>query len=176
MKYLKLLLSFFALNMCIILTIQTKEGGKQNLNANASVQKMVIFNQAAFQTNSNTNLTDDLAQIILGKWEVAENERRLSGYIIFNENGNYEMLEEMTDGTKVTKAGEYILNTNKSPATIDLCLGQCKQEGSEWTTLFGIVRSIPGGKLEINISSDGNYPTDFPDDKSNSGTMILSRM
>ncbi len=49
----------------------------------------------------------------------------------------YEMLEELTDGTKMTKAGEYILNSNQSPATIDFCLGQFDQEEAEWTTLSG---------------------------------------
>lgn len=49
----------------------------------------------------------------------------------------YEMLVELADGTKMTKAGEYILDSNKSPATIDFCLGQFDQEGAKWTTLSG---------------------------------------
>jgi hypothetical protein len=76
----------------------------------------------------------------------------------------------------VGKKGEYKLNSNVSPITIDICLGECGNAGAEWTTCFGILRVLPNDTLEILTSPDSNYPTSFPDDTSGEYTMILTRM
>jgi len=119
---------------------------------------------------------EDIAQLIIGKWEIASNKRAMSGTIVFDKNGNYDMNEKFHDGSGVGKKGEYKLNCNVSPLTIDICLGECGRPGSEWTTLFGIARVLPDNKLEIYTSPDSNYPTSFPEDKTSEYTMMLTRI
>jgi len=117
-----------------------------------------------------------IAQLIVGKWEMAPNGRASSGDITFNSNSHYEMNERLQDGTGVGTKGEYKLNSNADPVRIDLCLDQCGQPGSEWTTRFGIMRFLSDGKLEIYTSPDGQYPSVFPADSSGDYDMILTRM
>ena len=49
-------------------------------------------------------------------------------------------------------------------------------DGSEWTNRFAIIRILSDDKLEICISSDGNYPSEFTEDKTSKNTMILTRI
>jgi len=117
-----------------------------------------------------------IADMLIGKWEIAPNGRSVSGSIVFSTAGTYEMEERQTDGTGVGTKGEYKLDTSMSPARIDLCLNKCGQPGSEWTTRFGIIRALAGGKVEIHTSPDSNYPSGFSDDPADQYTMILSRI
>ena len=116
-----------------------------------------------------------IAQLIVGKWELAPNKRALTGSIVFNSNGNYELDEKFHDGTGVGTKGEYKLNSNVEPMQIDICAGICGQPGSEWTTRFGIIRVLSNGKLEIYTSPSDKHPSDFPDDTSGKYTMMLTR-
>lgn len=130
----------------------------------------------AQDTPVKENISKDISQLIIGKWEIAPNKRAASGDITFYENGNYEINEKFHDGAGVGKKGEYKINSNVSPVTIDICLGKCGNAGAEWTTCFGILRILPDDKLEILTSPDSNYPTSFPDDTEGQYTMILTRM
>ena len=124
----------------------------------------------------DTDVKGDIAQLIIGKWEIAPTTRVISGNITFDENGMYDLKEKFHDGSGGGTKGEYKLNCNVSPAKMCLCLGNCDQPGSEWTTRFGIIRILPDNKLEICTSPDGNYPSDFCDDKKNEYTMILTKI
>ena len=124
----------------------------------------------------DATVKENIAQLIIGKWEIAPNKRAASGDITFDDKGNYEMNEIFHDGTGVGKKGEYKLNSDVSPITIDICLDKCGQPGSEWTTCFGILRALPDNKLEIYTSPTSKYPSDFPDDTKGEYTMILTRM
>lgn len=117
-----------------------------------------------------------IADMLVGKWEIAPNGRSVSGSIVFSAAGTYEMEEKHTDGTGVGVKGEYKLDTSVSPARIDLCLDKCGQPGSEWTTRFGIIRVLAGGKMEIHTSPDGNYPSVFSDEPADEYTMILTKV
>ena len=136
----------------------------------------IIYAQEVELISQDTPAKEDITQLILGKWEIAPNKRAASGDITFDKNGNYEMNEKFHDGTGVGKKGEYKLNSNVSPVTIDICLSKCGGTGSEWTTCFGILRVLPDDKLEIYTSPDSNYPTSFPDDTKGEYTMILTRV
>ena len=120
-------------------------------------------------------ISEDLTQLILGKWEIAPNKRSSKGSITFNQNGKYELHEQLQDGTGVGTKGEYKLNSDATPIKIDLCLDKCSNPGSEWTTRFGIIRVLTNEKLEIRTSPDSNYPSDFSDDTFEEYTMILTR-
>ena len=133
---------------------------------------VAIYAQDATVKEGNSK---DIAQLIIGKWEIAPNKRAASGDITFDDKGNYEMNEIFHDGTGVGKKGEYKLNSDVSPVTIDICLGKCGQPGSEWTTYFGILRVLSNDKIEIYTSPTSKYPSDFPDDTKGEYTMILTR-
>jgi hypothetical protein len=162
--------------MIFALIIHTKEVKEHPMNGNdAEKRHNELVKPAAPDTVLNENTSKDLTQLILGKWEIAPNKRASEGYIIFDLNGTYEMYEKFHDGMGVTKKGEYLLYSNVTPVRIDICLNKCNNAGAEWTTLFGIIRAISNEKLEIHTSPDSEYPSGFPDDKSNKYTMILSR-
>jgi len=116
----------------------------------------------------------DISKVIIGKWNIAANQRVKSGDITFTADGKYDMNEKFADGSGSGTKGGYKLDCEASPVRLKLCLGGCP--GSEWTNQFGIVRLLPEDKLEILLSPDGNYPTKFLEDKSTGSTMILSRM
>ena len=111
----------------------------------------------------------------VGKWNMAPNKRAKSGSIEFKANGMYEMTENLVDGTGVGTKGEFKVVTTNEPFRIDLCVGQCGQPGSEWTTRFGIFRFLSDNGLEIRTSPDGKYPSEFSKDKTEENTMMLSR-
>ena len=118
---------------------------------------------------------DDLSQLIVGEWKLAPNKRATEGSIVFSAGGTYELFERLHDGTGVTTKGGYQLNVKSSPSRIDLCVGKCGQPGSEWTTRFGIIKVLGEGKLQIQTSPDGKYPSAFPEDTTGKYTMILTR-
>jgi len=130
---------------------------------------------ASQNTSVENNISKDITQLIVGTWEMAPNKRASKGSITFDKNGTYEMHEQLQDGTGVGTKGQYILNSNVTPATIDLCLEKCGKPGSEWTTRFAIIRVLPDGKLEIYTSPDDKRPSAFSDDTSGERTMILTR-
>jgi len=151
-----------------VATNDTEEGRAKNRRV--ELVKMDVRSSA-----QQTTTVKDVAQIILGEWQIAENGRAKSGMIIFNSNGLYEMDEKLQDGDRVGTKGGYKLNQDTSPYTIDLCVGQCGAPGSEWTTRFGILRVISNDKIEIRTSPDGNYPVDFSVDPTDKYYMILNR-
>ncbi|MCK4694306.1 MAG: hypothetical protein KAT74_01015 [Candidatus Cloacimonetes bacterium] len=175
MNHFKFLL-FFVFLMIFALIIHTKEVKEHPMNGN-DVEKRhnELVKPASPDTVLNENTSKDLTQLILGKWEIAPNKRASEGFIIFDLNGTYEMYEKFHDGAGVSKKGEYLLYSNVIPVKIDICLDKCNNAGSEWTTLFGIIRVISNEKLEIHTSPDDKYPSGFSDDKSDEYTMILSR-
>ncbi|MCK5050116.1 MAG: hypothetical protein KAS53_00145 [Candidatus Cloacimonetes bacterium] len=124
----------------------------------------------------DAEVKEDISQIIIGKWKIAPTTRVASGDITFDKYGMYDLNEKFHDGSGSGTKGEYKINCNVSPAKMCLCLGNCDQPGSELTTRFGIIRILPDNKLEICTSPDGNYPSDFCDDKMSENTMILTRI
>ncbi len=170
-KFLLLLVFFIS----AAFTLHAKELKVHPVDEKDAAYDMEISNSISPDTLMNEDASIDLVQLILGKWELAPNNRATEGFIIFNQNGTYEMYEKLIDGAGVSKKGEYLLYSNASPVKIDICLGKCNQDGSEWTTLFGIIRVISNEKLEIRTSPSSAYPLEFSDDKSDEGTIILSR-
>jgi hypothetical protein len=169
-------LSFFVFSMIFALTVHAKEVKEHPVNGNEAGKRQVeLVKPASPDTVLNENTPKDITQLILGKWEIAPNKRASEGFIIFDLNGTYEMYEKFHDGTGVTTKGEYLLYSNVTPVKIDICLDKCNNAGSEWTTLFGIIRAISNKKLEIHTSPDSKYPSGFSDDKTDMYTMILSR-
>lgn len=167
---------FFILLLISALTVHSKEVKEQPMNGNgADKQAAELVKPMSPDSVLKESTSKDLTQLIVGKWELAPNKRASEGFIIFELNGNYEMYEKLLDGTGVTKKGEYVLNSNVTPVKIDICLDKCNTTGSEWTTLFGIIKALSNEKLEIHTSADGKYPSSFSDDKSDEYTMILSR-
>lgn len=120
--------------------------------------------------------TEKVTSIIVGKWEIEPNKRTATGTFVFHENGTYEINEKLTDGGGIGTKGQYRLYCESTPVRIDICLDKCGKPGSEWTTLFGIVRVLAGGQMEIHTSPDGKYPEGFPDDTSDKYTMILTKV
>ena len=116
-----------------------------------------------------------IAEYLIGKWDIAPNKRVLSGDIIFWNDGSYIKNEKHIDGVGAGTKGDYKLYTDQKPCGIDLCLGKCDQEGSEWTTLFGIVRKLKDGRVEILTSPDGSRPKKFGEKPDDEYTMILKR-
>ncbi len=122
------------------------------------------------------NVSEKVSSIIVGKWEIAQNKRTVTGTIVFYDNGTYEKNEKLIDGGGVGTKGQYKLYCELAPVRIDLCLDKCGNPGSEWTTLFGVVRVLADGQMEIHTSPDGKYPVGFSDDTSDKYTMILTKV
>jgi len=97
-----------------------------------------------------------------------------SGNIKFSENGTYEINEKHKDGTGVGRKGQYSIDASVTAATIDICLEKCGAPGSEWTTLFCILRFHTHDELEVRMSPDGSYPQGFSK-KGDDYTMMLKR-
>lgn len=127
------------------------------------------------EAEAETGATVDLSHMVLGKWNLLSSERVVSGHVTFSPNGMYEMREEHGDGTGVTREGQYSLDESASPARIELCLGDCGGEGSQWTSIFGIVRALSDKKVEMRFSEDGNYPVEFSSGGSGGVTQMLAR-
>ncbi|MCJ7819851.1 MAG: OmpA family protein [Bacteroidales bacterium] len=129
----------------------TEEGRAKN-------RRVELVKTAAMDTSSKDVKSKDVAQLILGTWEMAPNKRASKGSITFDQGGTYEMNEKLQDGAGVGTKGEYNVNSSVKPVKIDLCLDKCGTPGSEWTTRFGIMRVLSNEKVEIHTSPDGKYP------------------
>lgn len=112
---------------------------------------------------------------VIGKWQMTPTKRVKTGTMTFYPNNTYLMEEDLQDGDRVSKKGEYKINGQASPPTIDICLMQCGQPGSEYTTSFGIYRFLPDGRLEIRSSPRAEYPTGFPEGPPDEYTMVMKR-
>jgi len=110
-----------------------------------------------------------------GKWQMAPNKRVKAGTMTFFNNNKYLMEENLQDGDRVSKKGEYKINKQVSPPRIDICLMKCGIPGSEYTTSFGIFRFLPNGNLEIRSSPDGKYPKQFSNNSKDGYTMLLTK-
>ncbi|HUT65811.1 MAG TPA: hypothetical protein VMZ05_06645 [Spirochaetota bacterium] len=113
---------------------------------------------------------------LVGKWDIAPYNGVRSGTMVFYDNGTYNIDEKHTDGTGVGRKGQYKLDLSTDPVRIDICLGNCGKPGSEWTTLFSILRFHSDDRLEIRTSPDGNYPQKFSKKEGDDYTMMLTRM
>ena len=112
----------------------------------------------------------------MGTWVLESTGDQLTGGILnFQDGGTYAFQKVFTDGTKAELKGGYLLDSNSAPARLRLCLGDCSTEGSEWTSEFCIVRLADDGKLEIYMSSTGDYPGKFPKDRSAERMYIFAR-
>ncbi|HUV31548.1 MAG TPA: hypothetical protein VMY05_10720 [Acidobacteriota bacterium] len=115
-----------------------------------------------------------IKDFLIGEWIIAPRELVPSGDITFNDNSTFVKNEKHKDSTGVGMKGQYLLYEDQKPCGIDLCLEKCGQPGSEWTTLFGIVRVLEDGRAEIRTSPDSNRPKEF-EKKAGDYTMFLTR-
>lgn len=114
------------------------------------------------------------AELMVGEWEIAPYDGVLSGRVVFNPNGTHNTEEKHTDGHGAGRKGGYVLDISCSPARVQLCVGECGIPGSEWTTLFSIVRFHSEDSMEIRFSPDGTYPAEFAKGDDDY-TMMLTR-
>lgn len=113
--------------------------------------------------------------MIVGNWDMVRNGDGFSEATIhFGEDLNYQLDRTWPDGSKAGVKGGYDLNPESTPATLRLCLGDCAS-GSEWTTVFCIVRNGADEMLEIYMSDSGEFPVDFPADSDSKGMYIFKR-
>ncbi|HER08524.1 MAG TPA: hypothetical protein ENO20_06400 [Bacteroides sp.] len=118
---------------------------------------LLFFNQLHAQ---------DIEKDILGKWALeSTGDAYTGGSINFLDGSSYAFQKEFPDATKAELKGGYLLDAGSSPARLRLCLGDCSTAGSEWTSEFCILRLAGDGKLEIYMSSTGDYPGKFPEDR-----------
>ena len=113
-------------------------------------------------------------QSIIGHWLITPNEARIKGTLIFNDNGTYVRIETDNKNTGYSVKGQYKINEKQNPCAIDLCLNKCSDPGSEWTTMFGILRFLDNGQVEVQFSSSGKRPNAFSQ-KPNLSTYLLTR-
>ena len=116
-----------------------------------------------------------IAKSIVGEWDIAPYNGVVSGQMKFFENGTYETSEKHKDGIGVGRKGQYKVDASVTPARIDICLEKCGAPGSEWTTLFCILRFHTDDDLEIRMSPDSNHPKKFSK-KGDDSTMMLKRL
>lgn len=117
----------------------------------------------------------NLEQNISGKWILeSSGDQFTGGHILFNDGASYEFYKKYPDESGAEVKGSYVLNCDKKPAQLKLCLGDCGP-GSEWTSSFCIVRINPECKLELYISSGGDFPAGFPADSNEVGMYVFSR-
>jgi hypothetical protein len=119
---------------------------------------------------------DTVSVRLVGKWDIAPYNDVKSGTMVFYDNGTYSVDEKRTDGLGVGRKGQYKLDLSTDPVRIDICLGNCGVSGSEWTTLFSILRFHSDDRLEIRTSPDSNYPKKFSKKEGDDYTMMLTRM
>ena len=113
---------------------------------------------------------------ILGKWILESTGDQLTGGSLnFQDGGTYAFHKVFTDGTKAELKGGYLLDAGSPPARLRLCLGDCSAAGSEWTSQFCIVRLSGDNKLEIYMSSSGDYPGKFPKERNAEGMYVFVR-
>ncbi|MDY0109832.1 MAG: DUF3617 family protein [Candidatus Krumholzibacteria bacterium] len=115
-----------------------------------------------------------IAELIVGEWAMAPYGGVASGQIEFRGNGTHTTTEKHIDGVGVERKGGFRLDETSSPMRIQICTGECGAPGSEWTTLFGIVRFRSDDSMEIRFSPDDSYPSEFKTEDSKY-TMMLKR-
>ena len=98
---------------------------------------------------------------LVGEWELIPNNILAEGSLKIGSDGKYTRAEKPVNGTGSSVTGPYIADNTVTPATIDLCLGECGGPGSEWTTMFCIYRFNTADRLEIRCSPDSKRPTEF---------------
>ena len=136
---------------------------------------LVILGGCLLIFGNTVQAADESAgQAIIGHWSIAPNQDRIKGTLIFNDDGTYERNETDKNNTSYSVKGPYKINEKQQPCAIDLCLVQCGGAGSEWTTMFGILRFLDNGQLEIQFSSSSERPKTFPQ-KPDLGTYLLTR-
>ncbi len=114
-----------------------------------------------------------LAEYLIGVWDMAPTKYIPSGDLTFKADGTYEKNEKDFKGVGAGAKGEYKLYPELEPCGIDICLSECGQ--SEWTTLFGIVRMLDDGRVEIQTSPNSTRPTEFAKEPGDSYTKLLTR-
>jgi len=108
----------------------------------------------------------DMEKDILGKWTLESTGDQLTGGTLnFQDGSSYAFQKVFTDGSKAELKGGYLLDAGAAPARLRMCLGDCSTAGSEWTSEFCILRLAGDGRLEIYMSSTGDYPGNFPKDR-----------
>jgi hypothetical protein len=118
----------------------------------------------------------DLNEAILGKWSMVSNgDGFLEATIAFNDDHTYQLDRTWPDASKAGVKGGFLLNSESTPATLRMCLGDCNQAGSEWTSMFCIARATGSETLEIYMSDSGDFPGDFPEDPGSKGMYIFKR-
>ena len=152
------------LAVCMIFIFCAVNLYSQDQKEKAEEKKTDKAGECKKEKTEDVEKSEDISEIIVGEWSMTPNQRILEGSIVFTTDGAYEMKEKLRDETVVGNKGEYRLMTDTEPARIKLCLDRCDKPGSEWTTSFGIIRALPGGKLEIFNSPDGKFPAAFPED------------
>lgn len=143
-----------------------------HLKAYVFILLIIVFSAVIYAQDAEAG--KDISKIIIGKWEIAANERVKTGDITFTSDKKYDLNEKYVDGSGGGTKGGYDLNCDVSPVTLKLCLGGCP--GSNWTNNYAIIRILQDDKIEICISLDGNYPAKFLEDKTSGNTMILTKM
>jgi hypothetical protein len=114
---------------------------------------------------------------MIAKWIMVSNgDGFLEATIQFDESNNYLLDRTWPDGSKAEVKGGFELNSKREPATLRLCLGDCNADGSEWTSMFCIVREGTDDMLEIYISNSGEFAAGFPDDPGATGMYLFRRM
>lgn len=116
-----------------------------------------------------------LTEYLIGEWDLTPTKYRVSGDLTFRADGTYERMEMDPEGGGGGVKGQYILYPDLKPCGIDLCAGKCGREGSEWTTMFGIVRMLDDGRVEIQTSPSKNRPAKFGEEPDERYTMFLTR-
>lgn len=123
-----------------------------------------------------SSMTEETGQqySLLGHWQADNPDDLPPGEIEFRPDHHYTMTEFRDATTRVTREGEYRLDASSMPNTIDLCLGDCDQPGSEFVTLYGIFKFDSADKALIEFSSTDRRPTAFASEP-NEYTLILTR-
>jgi hypothetical protein len=111
---------------------------------------------------------------LVGNWKAERGNDLPAGEAEFSADGIYVLSEYIDAETKVTRKGEFVLDVLADPATIDLCLEGCNQIGSEFVTLFGIVKLVAEDSVMIQLSDSQERPSEFPTEP-NRYTLILTR-
>ena len=116
-----------------------------------------------------------LAKYLIGEWILTPTKYRVSGDFTFRADGTYERNEMHPKDGGLGAKGEYRLYADQKPCGIDLCLDKCGGEGSEWTTMLGIVRKLDDGRVELQFSPDGKRLKEFAKDPDPMYTFQLTR-
>jgi hypothetical protein len=121
-------------------------------------------------------LAQHMEEEIRGNWLMESNgDQFIGGNILFKNDVTYSFYKKFADGTGAELSGGYSLSAENKPAQLKLCLGDCNAADSEWTTSFCILRLNQECKLELYISSAGNYPDAFPADLNAPGMYVFVR-